>query len=55
MFAQKWFLYAALAAASAALVSIFGKVGMSEVNPIFGQLHVQCRDDGVPAPCCLAP
>jgi transporter family protein len=34
MFAQKWFLYAVLAAASAALVSIFGKVGMNEVNPV---------------------
>lgn len=34
MFAQKWFLYAVLAAATAALVSIFGKVGMKEVNPV---------------------
>lgn len=34
MFAQKWFLYAVVAAATAALVSIFGKVGMKEVNPV---------------------
>ncbi len=34
MFAEKWFLYAVLAAASAAVVGILGKVGMKEVNPV---------------------
>ena len=34
MFAQKWFLYAVLAAACAAMVSILGKVGMKDVNPV---------------------
>lgn len=34
MFAQKWFVYAVIAAVTAALVSIFGKAGMKEVNPV---------------------
>jgi transporter family protein len=34
MFAQKWFLYAVLAAVSAAMVAILGKVGMKDVNPV---------------------
>lgn len=34
MFEQKWVLYAFLAAVTAALVSIFAKVGMKEVNPV---------------------
>src|SRR4051812_13178404 len=32
MLAQRWLLYAALSAASAAMVGIFGKVGMKGVN-----------------------
>jgi transporter family protein len=34
MLEQKWVLYAFLAAVTAALVSIFAKVGMKEVNPV---------------------
>jgi transporter family protein len=34
MIEQKWLLYAVLAAVSAAVVGILGKVGMKDVNPI---------------------
>jgi transporter family protein len=34
MLEQRWLLYAVLAAVSAAIVGIFAKIGMKEVNPI---------------------